>query len=514
MRKHLFSFGFSMLCAAPALAEQTFGLVIGIDDYAYVPDLHGAVNDATDIADALGSLGAEVTLLTNSDATRKAILGAWEHILQTAKEGDRLIVTYAGHGSNEPEHTPGNEADGRDENFLLAGFAPRGEAAAQRIRDDEIADLLARSAELDVIFVADACHAGTVTRNLNPVLGYRYVTPETVAGDPLPPPPPPPSGGETSDVALFLAAVNETEKVPEVLIDATPRGALSYAFADGLRGAADLNGDARITKGELETYVRRTVRQLSDGAQLPQSEPSGHENRALFALNRAMVETVGALEETVSAAEASSVQIGVETSFRELPPLQVAGNGWVGIQGTRLGDLGALRLDGSTVLSGVGDRVAVARDRATLQAVVDKHRLVTALLALAQPPLGIRFDQGDRTYEAGQDLAIRVEGRRTPNLTLFNLDAAGRMSLLYPDPAFGDPGTSAPHDQINLPVRVTAPFGADHVIAVEARGAPEPLRQALAALNGTQNAEAIWDLIRHTDGHIAIFPFFTEEATL
>ena len=188
----LISLYFSAIFASPALAERTFGLVIGIDDYAIVPDLHGAVNDAEDIADALETLGAEVTLLTDANATRAAILGAWETILKDANEGDRLIISYAGHGSNEPESTPGSERDGRDENFLLAGYAPRGEAAGQRIRDDEIANLLARSARLEVIFVADACHSGTVTRNLNPVLGYRYVTPDKVANDPLPPPPPPP----------------------------------------------------------------------------------------------------------------------------------------------------------------------------------------------------------------------------------------------------------------------------------------------------------------------------------
>src|SRR6056297_1233631 len=132
--------------AGPALAERSYGLVIGIDDYAFIPDLYGAVNDAEDIADALAGSGAEVTLLLDGAATRAAILGAWEGILDRAAPGDRLVVSYAGHGSNEPEHVAGSEEDGRDENFLLAGFAPRGAAAGERIRDDEIAEFLARSA--------------------------------------------------------------------------------------------------------------------------------------------------------------------------------------------------------------------------------------------------------------------------------------------------------------------------------------------------------------------------------
>ncbi|MDJ0640665.1 MAG: caspase family protein, partial [Paracoccaceae bacterium] len=67
-----------VMSAVPAHAQQTFGLVIGIDEYTYVSDLHGAVNDAEDIADALTALGGEVTLLLNANATRDAILGAWE----------------------------------------------------------------------------------------------------------------------------------------------------------------------------------------------------------------------------------------------------------------------------------------------------------------------------------------------------------------------------------------------------------------------------------------------------
>ena len=499
--KHLAAFLWLAFSAAPAPAQQTFGLVIGIDEYTYVSDLHGAVNDARDIADAVTSLGGDVTLLLNEDATRNAILGAWEDILTRAAPGDRLIVSYAGHGSNEPEHTPGNEQDGRDENFLLAGFAPRGEAAAQRIRDDEIADLLHRSAALDVIFVADACHAGTVTRNLNPTLGYRYVTHETVSGDPLPPPPPPPGSGETGDVALFLAAVNETQKVPEVLIDGMPRGALSYAFADGLRGAADLDGDARITKGELEVHVLRTVRQISDGAQLPQSAPAGQENRALIALDgRSSAETPPLAEQ--SAPEHL-------LPFDRLPPMSVSGTGWSGVTGVIASAAGTLRLEGQAVYSSVGDRVAVVPAAAELQKVVDKHRLIRALTRRADPPLTIRFDKGDQTYRAGQRLVIEVKDRLTPHLTLISLDALGRVTYLYPDASYGDPHVTSPADPIALPVVIAPPFGADHVIAIETSASTDDFRRRIAALDGTHDMAALWNALRHVEGRIVVFPFFT-----
>lgn len=487
-----------------AEAERLFGLVVGIDDYAFVPDLHGAVNDAEDIADALATLGAEVTLLTDADATRAAILGSWEAIIRSARPGDRLVVSYAGHGSNEPEHRPGSEADGRDENFLLAGFAPHGTAASERILDDEIADLLARSADLEVIFIADACHSGTVTRDLNPTLGYRYVTPARMETGSLPPPPPPPSGdadGKDS-VELFLAAVSETEKVPEVLIDGTPRGALSYAFAAGLRGAADLDGDRILTKGEIEAHVRRTVRQVSDGAQMPQSEPAGRENAPLVALP--------------SVAPIPQVAVSLtERGFAELPPVSVSPHGaWVGVTGVRATGQAQLRREGATIYSSVGDRLAHAAGPRTLQAVADKHRLVAALNRIAASGVAIGFNSGDRVYRDGETLVVYVEDRSARNLTLLNLAADGTISILYPLRDMGDPASSDPSERVVLPVGVMAPFGADHVIAIETDGPATALRKGLALLEGGRDMAALWDLLRRSGGRVDLFPFFTEGGAL
>lgn len=498
----------ALALAGPALAGKTFGLVVGIDDYTYIPKLHGAVNDAVDIADALGAGGAEVTLLLDVAATRAAILGAWQDILDRAAPGDRLVVSYAGHGSNEPEHVIGSEEDGLDENFLLAGFAPRGAAAGERIRDDEIADLLARSAHLEVIFVADSCHSGTVTRDVKPALGYRYVTPEGIENDPLPPPPPLPAGGEVEDnVALFLAAVNEAEKVPEVLIDGVARGALSYAFASGIRGAADLDGDGVITKGEFEAHVRRTVRRKSDGVQLPQSSPVGQEARPLMAVRGEVPPSVPQTPARVPL---------LARPFADLPPLAVTGD-WSGVEGVREGPSGHLRREGAVLRSSVGDPVAVAPDRATRQAVVDKHRLVEALGALAHPRLDIAFDAGDRTYRQGEVLRIGIVGRSTRYLTLFNLGADGTMSFLYPvrDAALSldDPAHTPVSDRVSLPVRVEPPFGADHVVAVETATPAADLRQGLARLSGSRDMAALWELLRASGGRVAVFPFFTGDAT-
>ena len=282
------------LAAGPAWAERTFALVIGIDAYAHIRPLQGAVNDARDLAAAFQSIGADTVVLTDADATRAAIIDAWTTLAAQAGPGDRLIISYAGHGSNEVEAIPGEEEDGRDENWLLGGFSPFGPASGERIRDNEIAALIALSPDAEVILISDSCHSGTVTREIAPILGYRFFrTDGTLADDPLPPPPPRPAGeSELGAVALYFGAVPDAEQVPEFLIDGQARGALSYAIAAGLRGAADADGDGLLTRGELESYVRASVRDTSRGLQRPQVSAAVTSESPLFTLISAGAEDV------------------------------------------------------------------------------------------------------------------------------------------------------------------------------------------------------------------------------
>jgi hypothetical protein len=300
---------------------------------------------------------------------------------------------------------------------------------------------------------------------------------------------------------LFLAAVNETEKVPEVLIDGVPRGALSYAFADGLRGSADLDGNGVLTKGELETHVRRTVRQVSDGAQLPQSEPAGQENTTLIALGDTDRETIH-----------TSI---IERSFKDLPPIAVASHqDWSGIAGVRPTSAGGLRREGSLIYSGIGDQIASAHQPANLQTVIDKHRLTLALGRIAASPATISFDKGDRIYTVGQELTITVADREHPYLTLLNLGSDGVISLLYPIASLGD-ASNVPTDQsLSLRVAITAPFGADHIVAIETEDPAPRLHSGIASLDGGRDMAKLWELLRTSGGQFSIFPFFSSGPNL
>ena len=78
-------------------------LVIGNDEYQHVVTLQDAVNDATDIGDALERNGFEVARLLNSDQTsmRKAL----GDLAKDAEENQIAVVFYVGHGVSAKGHS-------------------------------------------------------------------------------------------------------------------------------------------------------------------------------------------------------------------------------------------------------------------------------------------------------------------------------------------------------------------------------------------------------------------------
>src|SRR5690606_212071 len=129
------------------------------DAYTSVPPLNGAVNDARDIATTLQQAGVEdLTLLTDDAATRKSIMAQWQALLDRSGPDDTLVLTYAGHGAQETEWVKGSEEDGLDEVFLLAGFSVEAPGNGERLRDDDLAAMLAAAGGRRVLFLADSCH--------------------------------------------------------------------------------------------------------------------------------------------------------------------------------------------------------------------------------------------------------------------------------------------------------------------------------------------------------------------
>ncbi len=278
-----------------AEAGQWRALVVGVDAYQHVSPLKGAVNDARDIAETLTAAGVtDLTTLYDADASRQAILSSWQDLISRADADDVLVLSYAGHGAQEPEWVKGSEEDGMDEVFLLAGFDIAAPGNGERLRDDDIAAMLRAAGGRSVLVLADSCHSGTMTRSVDPRitrLGTRLVGLPPFENDALRSQPLPPmlagNAQQTGDVqdlpnVIYVGATVDGQVIPELLIAGEPRGALSWAFARGVEGRADLDRDGGISMEELNLFLKETVRVATEGRQSPSLTMSGDSRAAVL----------------------------------------------------------------------------------------------------------------------------------------------------------------------------------------------------------------------------------------
>ena len=143
-------------------------LLVGINRYRMPgADLRGCVNDVVNIKKTLTSVygfaSADINVLTDFDATKKAMQAGIKELVKGGRSGDVLVFHYSGHGSNVPDDN-GDEADNRDE--ILC---PTDLDWMDPLRDDwlrETFDGLKPGVNLTVIM--DCCHSGSNTRAVLP----------------------------------------------------------------------------------------------------------------------------------------------------------------------------------------------------------------------------------------------------------------------------------------------------------------------------------------------------------
>lgn len=503
--------------AAPASAA-TRALLIGIDAYRSAPTLAGATNDVRDVAAVLARRGVATRTLLDGAATRAAVIAAFRDLVAEGAPGDLLYLHFSGHGISIPDRD-GDETDGRDESYLLQGF-DEAEHPDEQLVDDDL-DALFRIAEAkgqQVLFVADACHSGSPSRAVGAgALPTRLYRPKTDPTRPPPIPAPTRADGEAAGV-LAVGATLDDQVVPELMIDGAPRGALSYATARALDGAADLDGDGTVSAGEFELYVRQTVRNLAASKQTPQFAFSDATRRIVAVAkdgSRKPMEAAAAPAAAPAALPPIAVHVlpGAETAA---VTAMLAGEG--GVTLVDAPERAALLLDpdAGMALNAVRDVVASgARPLRDFPLVVEAARALDGIARLAlEGPLAVEFSPDDRVQPQGTEIVFRVRDPALPYLTVFDLTATGSVHMLWPlGPADADPW---PTDRsFRLAGAVTPPFGADTLVVVATAEKPETLRAALAGAGaGVRPATVFAALTRDVAGRphrIGIQAFFTAE---
>ena len=144
-------------------------VLIGINKYQ-VPgaDLQGCVNDVKNLSGALktyyGFIDKDIAMLTDAQATKKAMERAIKKLIASGKKGDVLLLHYSGHGSNVPDDN-GDEADHRDEILCPSDLDWK-----DPFRDDWLRKTLGKlRSGVSLTVIMDCCHSGTITRVMNPL---------------------------------------------------------------------------------------------------------------------------------------------------------------------------------------------------------------------------------------------------------------------------------------------------------------------------------------------------------
>lgn len=270
---------------------QKRALLCGVNKYLIQgADLRGCVNDVEAMASVLTELygfdEADITIITDAEATTANIQRGLEDLVAGAASGDVLYFHFSGHGSNVPDKN-GDEADERDEIFCphdLDWNAP--------LLDDWIRIRLDRlPAGVNLTFVSDCCHSGTITRAIAPpdlpTTRERYLpcpldlwaseSNRALRGG-FPrgrrPREPVAAATDVKDVDLtevLLTGCRADQTSADAFLDGDFYGALTHSLVASLRSA---NGD--ITYRDLHTEV---LERLDDGgfSQTPQLE--GKEDR-------------------------------------------------------------------------------------------------------------------------------------------------------------------------------------------------------------------------------------------
>lgn len=150
--------------ALPALASNRHALVVGIDGYDQLTDLHKARSDAQAIHAALEGVGFQADLFLDTD--QLGLLGALTDFAARLNPGDEAVFYFAGHGV---------EIEGR--NYLLPTDVPAMRPGQELIVTrralpvDDVIDTLRRRGVRLSLLILDACRNNPFPREGTRSLG-------------------------------------------------------------------------------------------------------------------------------------------------------------------------------------------------------------------------------------------------------------------------------------------------------------------------------------------------------
>ena len=263
----LTSFCFSLSLEHSDIYDNSWALVVGINKYENVRPLNYAIEDASAIKNMLindfGFPRSNVNVLLNNEASQSNIKKQLNALVRSAKDNDRVVFYFAGHGMTE---TLGLE--GTDMGFLLPVEGDADNLYLTAIPMDELKRISNMSKAKHMMFLVDACYGGLAAQNTRSL--------------------------QNSDVPNFIEKISNDfsrqiitagGKSEEVLEkDDWEHSAFTKNILSGLKQKrADLNADGIITGSEMGMYLKENVSLDTDNFQTPQVRRfTSHEGEIIF----------------------------------------------------------------------------------------------------------------------------------------------------------------------------------------------------------------------------------------
>ncbi len=447
-------------------------LVIGINKYPFLKadwQLDGAVNDAKLLEKSFKQAHVNTKVLLDEQATRAGFDRAWQTMLNTAKKGDILILTFSGHGIQlNSDSLPLDELDGQDEAILFHDF----NAKQGFMTDDELYSLFEQASDYKIVVVIDACHSrGMVRGAKRSTLGkirtagnwtIKPTIPKQIQGD---------ERQTLQHVTHIMGVDEEVLKISEVTFEGKQYGALSWYFAQALMGYADYNFDHYLSRSELNSFLRKKVSQKTNNLQKPKLLPRADDTLVLASAPEPLPPSP------------TTISIKIRTENTQIPS---------NLSSVKIAsDFDLLFQQNNQqiqVFNQTGDQITQfsTQNKPNWQRLVDKARLLKFLESWFNKkykPIDIRLREGDELHQQGEILHFTIapgdirEGLNA--LTIFNLAGNGELQLMYPLANYKDPLLINDFPYHMPAMQISPPFGGDNLVAILCKQAVTNLHQLL-----------------------------------
>lgn len=244
----------------PSVSEPVAGLeqrgddvalIVGIESYAFLPDVAGARQTAYDWEDFFrDSLGLrDVYTLLDEDATAEEIEAYIEEISADVDPDARLWFVFVGHGAPDPGGQDGLLV-GMDARQNMMGLTTRS------ISRSQVITALSSGSTDDVVVILDTCFSGQTPAGAPLIAGAQPVIPLM-------------ESRVVAEGALILSAAQADQLAGPLTGEERP--SFSYLLLGAMRGWA-VDGQGDISGDNAHRFVERQLRHVTSRRQRPQIE--------------------------------------------------------------------------------------------------------------------------------------------------------------------------------------------------------------------------------------------------